>query len=77
MVVFKIDKSDSKSQSKVQAPNPKRQIQKWKGKFGLLAVSQILWACCEQISIMPSRKIYYRKGIKGYSYANKHVYVDT
>ena len=62
------DKPESKS---------KTQIQKGKGEFGLLAVSQILWACCERISIMPSRKIYDRKGIKGYSYANKHIYVDT
>ena len=29
-----IDKPESKSLSKVQAPNPKRQIQKGKGEFG-------------------------------------------
>ena len=37
-----IDKPKSKSQSKVQAHNPKRQIQKIKGIFGLWAVLQAL-----------------------------------
>ena len=35
---------ESKSQSKVQAPNPKRQIQKGKGEIGLWFVSKICWA---------------------------------
>ena len=34
-----IDKPESKSQFKVQAPNLKRQIQKGKGELGLWAVS--------------------------------------
>ena len=37
-----IDKPESQSQSKVQAPNPKRQIQKGKEEFGLWAVYKIL-----------------------------------
>ena len=37
-----IDKPESKSQSKVQAPNPKIQIHKGKGELGLRAVSKIL-----------------------------------
>ena len=39
-----IKKPESKSQTKGEAPNLLRQIQKRKEEFGLWAVSKILWA---------------------------------
>lgn len=38
-----IDKPESKSLSKFQAPSQQSQIQKGKGVFGLWAVSKFLW----------------------------------